>query len=132
LLKKYPNDANVVIKQFPLKMHKAAKIASIASLAAAKQNKCLELSQLMFKDYKKLDDALIRTFAEKAGLDMASFDKDIKDPALSKIIDDEMKQGKKVGVRGVPAIYVNGKPAKKARSLQGLSNMIDAALKASK
>jgi protein-disulfide isomerase len=86
----------------------------------------------MFKDYKKLDDALIRTFAEKAGLDMASFDKDIKDPALSKIIDAEMKLGKSVGVRGVPALYINGKPTKKARSLQGLSNMIDAALKASK
>ena len=113
-------------------MHKAAEIASIASLAAAKQNKCLELSQLMFKDYKKLDDALIRTFAEKAGLDMAAFDKDIKDPTLSKIIADEMKLGGEVGVRGVPAIFVNGKNAKKSRSLQGLSNMIDAALKASK
>jgi len=113
-------------------MHKAARIASIASLAADKQNKCLELSQLMFKDHKKLNDALIRTFAEKVGPDIAAFDKNIKDPALSKIIDAEMKLGKKVGVRGVPAIYVNGKPAKKARSLQGLSNMIDAALKSSK
>ncbi len=113
-------------------MHKAAKIASIASLAADKQNKCLELSQLMFKDYKNLDDALIRSLAEKAGLDMAAFDKDIKDPALSKIIDAEMMLGTKVGVRGVPAIFVNGKPAKKARSLEGLSSMIDAALKSSK
>lgn len=132
MLKKYPNDANIVIKQFPLSMHKAARIASIASLAADKQNKCLELTQLMFKDYKKLNDTLIRTLAEKAGLDTAAFDKDIKDPALSKIIDAEMQQGREIGVRGVPAIYVNGKPAKKARSLQGLSNMIDAALKTSK
>jgi protein-disulfide isomerase len=129
LLKKYPNDANIVIKQYPLKMHKAAKIASIASLAAAKQNKCLELSQLMFKDYKKLNDALIRTLAEKAGLDMASFDKDIKDPALSKIIDAEMKLGKSVGVRGVPALFINGKPTKKARSAPALSKMIEQALK---
>jgi len=113
-------------------MHKAARIASIASLAAAKQNKCRELTQLMFKDYKKLNNEFIRTLAEKAGLDMAAFDKDIKDPALSKVIDADMQLGRKVGVRGVPAIYVNGKPAKKARSLQGLSNMIDAALKASK
>ena len=113
-------------------MHKAARIASIASLAAAKQNKCLELSKLMFKDYKKLNSTLIRTLAEQAGLDMAAFDKDIKDPALSKIIDAEMRLGKSVGVRGVPAIFVNGKPAKRARSLQGLSNMIDAVLKASK
>ena len=113
-------------------MHKAAKIASIASLAAAKQNKCRELTQLLFKDYKKLNKELIRTLAEKAGLDMAAFDKDIKDPALSRVIDAEMKLGKKVGVRGVPAIYVNGKPAKRARSLQGLSSMIDSALKNSK
>ncbi len=110
-------------------MHKAARIASIASLAAAKQNKCLELSQLMFKDYKKLNAALIRTLAEKAGLDMAAFDKDIKDPALSKMIDNEMKQGKSVGVRGVPALYINGKPTKRARSLPALSKMIEDVLK---
>jgi protein-disulfide isomerase len=129
LLKKYPNDANLVIKQFPLKMHKAAEIASIASLAAAKQNKCLELSQLMFKDYKKLNDALIRTLAEKAGLDMATFDKDIKDPALKKTITAEMKLGKTVGVRGVPALFINGKPTKRARSAPALSKMIEQAIK---
>ena len=110
-------------------MHKAAKIASIASLAAAKQNKCLELSQLMFKDYKKLDDALIRTFAEKAGLDMAAFDKDIKDPALKKTITAEMNLGKTVGVRGVPALFINGKPTKRARSAPALSKMIEQAIK---
>ena len=110
-------------------MHKAAEIASIASLAAAKQNKCLELSQLMFKDYKKLNDALIRTLAEKAGLDMAAFDKDIKDPALKKTITAEMKLGKTVGVRGVPALFINGKPTKRARSAPALSKMIEQEIK---
>jgi len=40
-----------------------------------------------------------------------------------------MKLGKSVGVRGVPALYINGKPTKKARSEPALSKMIEQALK---
>ncbi len=89
----------------------------------------MEMSKLMFKDYKKLNDTTIREHAEKAGLDMTAFDKDYKDPSLNKIIDNDYKQGRSAKVRGVPAIYVNGKPAKKARSLPAFSKMVEDALK---
>ena len=92
----------------------------------------MEMSKLMIKDYKKLNDTTIRQHAEKAGLDMAAFDKDYNDPAIKKTIKEDQDQGKKAKVRGVPAIYVNGKPAKKARSLSGLSKMVEDALKNAK
>ena len=43
LLKKYPNDFNLVIKHFPLGMHKFAQQAAIAALAADKQGKYADL-----------------------------------------------------------------------------------------
>ena len=129
LLKKYPDSINVVIKQFPLRSHKFSRHAARASLAAARQDKCLEMSKLLFKEARRLNDTTIRKQAETAGLDLAQFDRDYKDPALEKIINRDYGQGRKAKVRGVPAIFVNGKPAKRARSLPALSKMIDKALK---
>ena len=73
-------------------------------------------SEAYFKDYRNLNDTTIRKHAENAGLDMAQFDKDYKDPAFEKIINSDYQVGRNAKVRGVPAIYVNGKPAKRARS----------------
>lgn len=129
LLKKYPDKINVVIKQFPLRSHKFARHAARASLAAARQDKCLEMSRLLFKEARKLSDTVIRKQAETAGLDMTQFDRDYKDPALEKIVNSDYQMGIQAKVRGVPAIFVNGKPAKRARSLPALSEMIDKELK---
>ncbi|MCP4716978.1 MAG: hypothetical protein GY868_17775, partial [Deltaproteobacteria bacterium] len=56
MLKKHPNDVKLVIKHFPLRMHKFARKASIAALAAAKQDKYNEMTKSLFKEYKKLSD----------------------------------------------------------------------------
>ena len=47
ILKKYPNDVRVVIKQFPLSFHKQAKKASMYALAAERQGKYIEMSDLI-------------------------------------------------------------------------------------
>jgi len=113
VLAKYPKEANLIIKHYPLtSIHKAAENAALASLAAAKQNKYKELNDILFKNYRAITDDSIQTYAKEAGLDITAFNKDIKDPALKKMITEDMNQGQKLGVRGVPSIYINGKPVK--------------------
>ncbi len=113
VLQKYPKDVNLVIKHFPLtSIHKAAESAALASLAANRQKKYKEVNDLLFKNYRNLNDESIKSYATEAGLDMAAFEKDIKDPELKKMITEDMNQGQKLGVRGVPSIYINGKPVK--------------------
>jgi protein-disulfide isomerase len=129
VLTKYPKEANLIIKHYPLtSIHKAAENAALASLAAAKQNKYKELNDILFKNFRNINDETIQNYAKEAGLDMTTFNKDIKDPELKKIITEDMKQGQKVGVRGVPAIYINGKPVK-GRSIDYFTNTIDKELK---
>ena len=48
LVKKYPNDVRVVIKQFPLNFHKQARKASLYALAADRQGKYHEMSNMIF------------------------------------------------------------------------------------
>ncbi len=124
MLKKYPDKVNLVIKHYPLRKHKFAQKASVAALAAARQDKYNEITKALLKNYRKLNNETIKKCAEEAGLDMQKFDQDFNDPALNKIISQDMRLGSHVKVRGVPALYINGKPVKN-RSISGLSQMVE-------
>jgi protein-disulfide isomerase len=112
----------------PLKMHKFAVKAALAALAAAKQGKYSEISKVFLKNYKKLNNETIIKYAEETGLDMQNFNKDYNDPSLKKIVGQDIALGKQVKVRGVPALFINGRPVK-MRSLSALSQMVEQELK---
>jgi len=133
LLDKYPKDVKLVIKHFPLSMHKFADKAAMAALAASNQNKekYAKLTELLFANFNKLNDASIAQYAQEAGLDMKKFNKDINDASLRSIINADMKLGRQVKVRGVPAIFINGTPAR-ARSLDAFAAMVEEELKKKK
>ena len=136
LLKKYPNDVRVVVKQFPLSFHKQARKASLYALAAERQGKYKEMSNKIFENYRNLksNEDLPRQYAEELGLDMVQFDKDMKDPALDARIDKEMNQMKQSGIprMSVPKFLINGKEPQGGRNLESYSAMIDAELKKKK
>jgi len=131
LLKQRPNDVNLVIKHFPLPMHRFAEKASLAALAAAKQNKYQELSRALLSDFQNLSDETVKKHAETVGLDMAKFNAAYNDPALKKQIDEDKQLATNMSVRGVPAIYLNGRVVKD-RSIQAFNQMIDEELKKAK
>jgi len=109
-------------------MHRFAEKASIAALAAARQNKYQELTKVLLADYKKLNDETIKKHAEEVGLDMEKFNTVYNDPSLKKHVQEDMRLGSSVNVRGVPALFINGRVAKE-RSLQGFSRMVEQELK---
>ena len=123
----YPKQVRIVFKHFPLSMHKFARPAAVASIAARNQGKFWPLHDQLFANYNKLDDAKIRDLAESVGLDMARFDQDVSNPALQQEVASDIQLGTKAGVRGTPAAYINGVQLKD-RSFNGFKQMIDAAL----
>jgi len=124
----YPTQVRVVFKHFPLNMHKFARQAAIASIAARNQGKFWPLHDQLFANYNQLNDDKIRELAESVGLDMERFDKDIANPALQQEIAADLQLGTDSGVRGTPAVYINGAQLKD-RSLAGFRKAIDAELK---
>lgn len=129
LLKKYPEDLKVVLKHYPLqRIHKFASQAAVAALAADKQGKYQELSREMFKNFKKLNEKTLKEYAANVGLDLEKFEQDRKNNAFKQQIQDDRKLARKAKVRGVPSLFINGRPVKK-RSLQSMAAMIDAELK---
>ena len=133
IAKKYPNDVQIVIKNFPLSFHKQAKKAAIYALAAERQGKYKDMYHKIMENYRNLksNEDIPRQYAEELGLDMVQFDKDMKDPALESRIDREMNQLKQSGIPRIaaPKFLINGKEPQGGRSLENYSTIIEAELK---
>lgn len=123
----YPQQVKLVFKHFPLGMHKNAKPAAIAAMAADRQGKFWPMHDLLFANYNKLNPQKITQLAQQAGLDMVQFEIDRKDPRLKQQLTADQREGKKVGVRGTPTIFVNGRRLPQ-RSRASFDQMIKAEL----
>ncbi len=108
LLDAWPSDVKVVFKHYPLQFHQRARPAGLAAVAAEKQGKFWEMKEILYQNQRSLDDASLRTYAEQAGLDLAKYDKDIADPETARVVDKDVQDGNKAGVRGTPTFFVNG------------------------
>ena len=124
VLETYPDDVKIVFKNFPLRSHKFAVKASIAALAAESQGKFWEFHDLLFKNYNKLNDQKIREIALELGLDQTEFKKKMKDPKITAMIRQDVREGAQAGVRGTPTIFINGRRLND-RSLNGFKAAID-------
>jgi protein-disulfide isomerase len=127
VLDKYPKEAKIVFKNFPLPMHKFAREAAAAALAAHSQKKFWEFHIKLFENYQKLNDAKIREIAKELGLDMEKFNKEMNDTAIQNLIARDVKDGRQAGVRGIPAVFINGKVLKN-RNFQGFQKIIETQL----
>ncbi len=128
LLERYPQDLNVVIKHFTLRSHQFAPQAAIASLAADRQGKHLELTREMLNNFRTLSEASLQEHARTVGLDLEKFEQDRKDNAFQRQLQLDRRLAREVGVRGVPQLFINGRGVTN-RSLAGMSQMIEQELK---
>jgi len=98
--------------------------ASTAALAAESQGKFWEFHDLLFKDYNRLNDQKIREITLELGLDQTEFKKKMRDPKITAMIRQDIREGAQAGVRGIPTIFINGRRLKD-RSLKGFRAAID-------
>ncbi len=124
VLEKYPGRVKLVFKNFPLRNHAQAKPAAIAALAAGEQGKFWEYHDMIFENYKELNNEAFEKFARDLGLDMKKFAADRKSGDLADLVNADLQEGSRAGVRGTPSIFVNGRRLNQ-RSLEGFSAVID-------
>jgi protein-disulfide isomerase len=124
VLEKNPKTVKIVFKNFPIRSHKFAAQAAVAALAADRQGKFWEFHDELFNNFNRLKEEKVQEIAAKLKLNKAQFEKDRKDPLLLKQIRQDVNEGVRAGVRGVPAVFVNGRKLKD-RSLKGFQALID-------
>ena len=124
MLKQYPKSVKVVFKNFPLSNHKFARKAAAAALAAERQGKFWEFHDELFKHYRNLSDKKILNIAQGLGLDVDQFNKDRMDPTILGKINLDYEEGQKIEVKGIPAVFMNGRRIKN-RDIRNLKDMIE-------
>ncbi len=125
----YPTQARFVYKHFPLTaIHPQALPAALAATAAQKQGKFWEMHEKLFANQRALAPEQLREYARVLGLDLARFDADMQSEEVKAMVQEDIQLAQRVGVRGTPTIFVNGKLLQN-RSLDGFRQIIDPALK---
>ena len=109
MLVKFPNDVSYVIKHFPLSNHKFAHQSAMATLAAGYQGKFWEFHSQLLQHYNIINDQKILEIAGGLGLNMDQFNQDRLSPSSRQLIEADIENGRSIGVRGTPAVFMNGK-----------------------
>ncbi|MCL2011546.1 MAG: thioredoxin domain-containing protein [Cystobacterineae bacterium] len=115
----------IVSKHFPLDFHKEARPAAMAALAAGAQGKYWQMHELLFKNMRALDAASLQSYATQLGLNMLKFKASLKNPTFEAQIEADMALGLKMGVRGTPGSFFNGRFVSGARPKEDLEALIN-------
>jgi NhaA family Na+:H+ antiporter len=94
----YPNE----------RAHPGSDFVSRAAEAAAQQGRFWEMHDALYECEPPLTPKSVRSIAEKIGLDMARFDRDVESAATRARVSDDLDEGKRNGVTGTPSFFVDG------------------------
>jgi protein-disulfide isomerase len=129
LLAAYPTQTRLVFKHFPLtSIHPQAMPAALAAAAAQKQGKFWEMHEILFANQRALSPEQIRQYAKQIGLDLARFDADLQSDEVKTAVQEDMQLAQRVGVRGTPTLFVNGKLIQN-RSVDGYKQIVEPMLR---
>ena len=131
MLKKYPDNVKLVFKNFPIRSHKYAVKAAAAALAADREKKFWEFHDMLFENYNRLNDQKIQEIVGLLGLDETEFNKQQQSPAITEHIRQEYDEGIRLGVRGTPTVFINGKKVRD-RSMRQMETIIEKELQKQK
>jgi protein-disulfide isomerase len=128
LKKKYGKKVAFSFKHFPLPMHPNAGPASEASMCVHEQNpdKFWNFHDLVFEKQK---DGLTREnfekYAKQVGVKADKFKECLDKGTYKELVQADLAQGEKLGVRSTPSFFVNGQLVAGALPVESFSEMID-------
>lgn len=128
VLENNPENVKIVFKNYPMKYHDFAEKAAVAALAAQENGNFWRFHDLLFEKYNNLSDQVILSIAQELGFTKEEFEQKIKNPELLQRVRNDIKDGRKAGIRGVPTVFINGKRIKD-RSLESFQFEINKEMK---
>lgn len=128
----YSGKIKWVFRNFPLDFHPQAMPTHIAASCAGRQNKYFEFQSRVFAiPYRgrelDMSPGQLENIAQGIGLNMPSYKQCFADVNGSErsSIEEDMRYGQKIGVRGTPTIYINGVLYQQERSYPAMKEAID-------
>ena len=132
LEQKYGADLRLVFKHNPLPFHNRALPAAMATECGREQNKFWPLHDKLFENQRELEDPALEKYAKEAGLDLARFKKCMTDGKHKARIEADQTVAARLGARGTPAFFINGRFLSGAQPLPAFQAIVDEELKKAK
>jgi protein-disulfide isomerase len=123
--KTYGADVRFVFKNNPLPMHPDAPYAARAAIAAHRQGKFWQMHDKLFSNQSNLERADLEKYAQEIGLDMNKFKAALDTGKFKSRIQEDAQYASKVGARGTPSFFINGKPFSGAQPFENFKQVID-------
>lgn len=128
----FGNQVRFAILNFPLEMHREARPAAIAALAAGRQGRYFDFHDRFFAPEAVFDRLTYVKWAADLGLDVERFKADLDDPALAEGIEKDRLLSYKLGITATPTMFVNGYFIEGFASGTSLARLIEAEIKLAK
>ena len=129
VMEDYKGKVRIAWKDLPLPFHNNAMPAATAARAAGEQGKFWEMHGKLFANQANLDRPNLEKYATELGLNMGRFKAAMDSDKYKKEIQSDMDQGAKIGARGTPAFFINGKFLSGAQPYEAFKTKIDQELK---
>jgi protein-disulfide isomerase len=125
VLAKYGDKVSLAYRDFPLRnIHAQAETAAEATHCALEQGKFWEYHDHLFTASKLETDDLIG-YARDLKLDDKQFAACLTSGKYKAAVDQDLDEGRKVGVTGTPGFFINGIATSGAQPLGSFTQMID-------
>jgi len=107
---KFGDKVQIIYRQYPIpSLHPFAFKAAEASLCANDQGKFWQMHDAMFADQKKLTVSDLKATARTLGMDGKKFDACLDAGRHVEQVQNDQREGERIGVTGTPAMYINGR-----------------------
>ena len=114
-----------MFKHQVLDTHPKAPAAHAAAEAAHRQGKFWEMHDKIFANQRAMSPEKYEEWAREIGLDIEQFKKDIASKEVKSRIDADTREAAKVGNRGTPGFFINGRILRGAKPFDAFKVLID-------
>ncbi len=127
LLREYGDRVRYVVRNFPV-IQNSAKAAEAAE-CAFDQGKFWDYHDRLFAGDRSLDRETLERYAEEVGLDKALFNECLESGRKSPVVRRDIEDGRRFGVGGTPAFFINGRVLIGAQPFEVFQYYIEEALR---
>lgn len=120
-------EVGLVVQHLPLSRHPLAMPAAVATVAARAQGKEIQFIEALLGEPSP-DAAGIERAAQQVGLNLETFEKARRDPAISAQVEREHQAGLAFGIRSTPSALLNGRGLAGVPPVEALERALQVAI----
>jgi protein-disulfide isomerase len=121
----YGDQVRIVFKHQVLATHPKAPAAHAAAEAAHRQGRFWEMHDRIFANQREMSPEKYEEYAAEIGLDLEQYKRDIVSQEVKSRIDADTREAEKVGNRGTPGFFINGRLLRGAKPFESFKTIID-------